>query len=165
MQEEVNQKTIAFTTQNAKITARVLKEIIEKYLRDQEQKKSMKQSKTINNSQSSKRKMSLKELSKKYDGLKNVEIDNTNIKGFEKYAKKYHLEYALKKDKTMDPPTYVIFFKGKDTDMIDRAFKDFIGKDLMKQKPSLITEIKKYAEIAKNLVMNKTKHKHQEQSL
>lgn len=28
MQEEVNQKTIAFTTQNAKITARVLKEII-----------------------------------------------------------------------------------------------------------------------------------------
>lgn len=165
MQEEVNQKTIAFTTQNAKLTARVLKEIIIKYLRDQEHKKTMKNTKSKAVPELKSKKTSLKELSKKYDGLKSIEIDDTNIKGFEKYAKKYHIEYALKKDRTTDPPTYAIFFKGKDTDMIDRAFKDFVGNDLMKKKPSLIASLKKYAEVAKNLVTDKSRHKHKEQSL
>ena len=94
MQEEVNQKTIAFTTQNAKLTARVLKEIISKYLRDQENKKTMKNTKSKAVPELKRKKTSLKELSKKYDGLKSIEIDDTNIKGFEKYAKKYHIEYS-----------------------------------------------------------------------
>ncbi len=43
------------------------------------------------------KKISLKELSKQYDGLKSIEINENNIKGFEKTAKKYGIEYALKK--------------------------------------------------------------------
>ncbi len=120
MQEQVNEKTIAFQVNAAKLTANELKKLIALYLRHQNQKKMNKKGiKSVK----SLGKTTLEKLSKKYDGLKNIEITEKNIKDFEKVAKKYNLEYALKKDVQSNPPTYFVFFKGKDLDVIDFAFK------------------------------------------
>lgn len=160
MQEEVTDKSIAFVTKNSKMTASVLKTLITAYLREKEKQKA-------NNGQDIKRKkVSLKELSNKYDGLKSIEINESNIKGFEKTAKKYGIEYALKKDKTTDPPTYVVFFKGKDTDILDTAFKEFIGNEIDKEKrPSLKQALNKMKELASLINKDKVKNKQQEKSL
>ena len=160
MQEEVTDKSIAFVTKNSKMTASVLKTLITAYLREKEKQKA-------NKGQDIKRKkVSLKELSNKYDGLKSIEINESNIKGFEKTAKKYGIEYALKKDKTTDPPTYVVFFKGKDTDILDTAFKEFIGNEIDKEKrPSLKQALNKMKELASLINKNKVKNKQQEKSL
>ena len=32
----------------------------------------------------------------------------------------------MKKDKTVEPPKYMVFFKGKDADVITQAFKEFV---------------------------------------
>ena len=32
----------------------------------------------------------------------------------------------MKKDKTTEPPKYMVFFKGKDADVITQAFKEFM---------------------------------------
>ena len=160
LQEEVTDKSIAFVTKNSKMTASVLKTLITAYLREKEKQKE-------NKGQDIKRKkVSLKELSKKYDGLKSIEINENNIKSFEKTAKKYGIEYALKKDKTTDPPTYVVFFKGKDTDILDTAFKEFIGNEMDKDKrPSLRQALKKMKELANFINKDKVKNKQQEKSL
>ncbi|WP_352420151.1 PcfB family protein [Proteiniborus sp.] len=160
MQEEVTEKSIAFVAKNNKMTLSVLKILISAYLKEKERQK-------ISKGQTVKRKkISLRELSKKYDGLKSIEINEDNIKGFEKTAKKYGIEYALKKDKTTDPPIYIVFFKGKDTDILDTAFREFIGNEMDKDKrPSLKQAINKMKEISKSLNKDKVKNKHQEQSL
>ncbi|WP_236910454.1 PcfB family protein [Clostridium sp. Cult3] len=160
MQEEVTEKSIAFVAKNNKMTLSVLKTLISAYLKEKEKQK-------ISKGQIIKRKkISLKELSKKYDGLKSIEINEDNIKGFEKTAKKYGIEYALKKDKTTDPPIYIVFFKGKDTDILDTAFREFIGNEMDKDKrPSLKQALNKMKEISKSLNKDKVKKKHQEQSL
>ena len=160
LQEEVTEKSIAFVAKNNKMTLSVLKTLISVYLKEKEKQKRSK-GQTIK-----RKKISLKELSKQYDGLKSIEINENNIKGFEKTAKKYGIEYALKKDKTTDPPTYIVFFKGKDTDILDTAFREFIGNEMDKDKrPSLKQALNKMKEISKSLNKDKVKKKHQEQSL
>ena len=109
--------------------------------------------------------MTVNEFTKKYNGLKTVEIDESNIKSFEKYARKYNLEYALKKDKITDPPTFVLFFKGIDTDMISQAFKEMINDNMITKKPSLLETLKKFSEKALGINKDKTKHKYKEQGL
>lgn len=160
MQEEVTDKSIAFVTNNTKMTASVLKTLIASYLREKEKEK-------ISKGQlETRKKISLKELSKKYDGLKSIEINENNIRGFEKTAKKYGIEYALKKDKTTEPPTYIVFFKGKDTDILDTAFKEFIGNEMGKDKrPSLKQALIKMKELAGIINKDKVKNKQQEKSL
>ncbi len=164
MQEQVNEKTIALQVNTAKITGRELKKLLAMYLRNQNQKKM--------NKKGSKKvkplgKTTLENLSKKYDGLKNIEINENNIKDFEKVAKKYNLEYALKKDDKSVPPTYFVFFKGKDLDVIDFAFREYIKSDLVKKnenRPSLRAMLKEMVEKAKGMNKDKAKKLDKEQS-
>ena len=50
----------------------------------------------------------------------------TSIKSFERVAKKYNVQFAVKKDKTEKPPKHIVLFKGKDADVITQAFKEFV---------------------------------------
>ena len=166
MQEEVNSKTVAISVQASKVSMQTMLKVAQAAIKDIENKKKEQKSKSLNkDNQITKKKMSVNEFTQKYDGLKTVEIDDSNIKSFEKYARKYNLEYALKKDKTTNPPTFVIFFKGKDTDMISRAFKEMINDNMVTKKPSLIETLRKFSEKVPGINKDKTRHKHKEQSL
>lgn len=165
MQEHVNERTIALQVKAARFTAVELKKILAKYLRH---RKYVKQKKKGVKLVSSKGKTTLENLSKKYDGLKNIEINENNIKDFEKVAKKYNLEYALKKDDKSTPPTYFVFFKGKDLDVIDFAFKEYLKTSLEmddEKRPSLKAKLKEMVEKAKSMNQGKEKKLDKEQSL
>ena len=71
-------------------------------------------------------------------GVSNIEITEGNIKAFESTAKKYGIDFALKKDSTETPPRYLVFFKGRDADALTAAFKEFSAKKLNRdKKPSI----------------------------
>jgi len=158
LQEQVNEKTIALQVSAAKFTARELRHLMAVYLRHRKDKKQRKPLKIKETKKDGK--MTLEDLSKKHDGLKSIEISEKNIKDFEKTAKKYNLEYALKKDIKTDPPTYFVFFKGKDLDVIDFAFREYLKESMEKakeNKPSIRKALKKMLDKAK--AMNKTRDK------
>lgn len=95
-------------------------------------------------------------------GLTNIEITNRNIKSFERVANKYKIDFALKKDKSVDPPRYLVFFKAKDMDVMTAAFKEFSSKELTKMnKPSIRKRLLKYQSQAreKNKQRERTKQK------
>ena len=55
-----------------------------------------------------------------------------------KNAKKYGVDYTLRKDKTTQPPHYIVIFKAKDADNLEQAFRKFTAKTLTKeQQPSI----------------------------
>lgn len=56
-------------------------------------------------------KQSMKKLAQQNVQLSNIEITNNNIKAFEKVAKKYGIDFSLKRDKSVDPPRYFVFLK------------------------------------------------------
>ena len=61
-----------------------------------------------------------------------------NIKSFERTASKYGLDFALKKDVSVEPPSYLVFFKGRDVDVMTAAFKEFSAKTVkQKEQPSI----------------------------
>lgn len=106
MQEEVTQKTVTFCIRATKITADLLKKVLVAYLRHQKQKSVEKKAQK---NQPKQGKVTVKELAKQNAGMVNIEITDKNIKSFERYARKYGINYALKKDKSKDPPVYLVF--------------------------------------------------------
>ena len=158
MQEEVEQKTVALVISSGKLTGRELKKAILKLLAHMKNKK--------NYPNIPQGKQSVKQLAKQGQGMTSIEITDQNIKDFERVAKKYGVDFAVMKDKHEVPPKYVVFFKGKDADAITNAFKEYTA-DMVKKaaRPSVLAELRKLAELAKNTVIQKVKHKDKEQSL
>ena len=139
MQEEVTNKTIALVFRTTKLTAETLKKAIQMYLEYQK-------GKTQNNHG----KISVKKLVGQNAGVSSIEVTDNNIKQFEKVAKKYSVDFSIKKDKTVDPPKYMVFFKGRDADAVTAAFREFSAKNLAKEKkPSIRKRLTKAKEQAK----------------
>lgn len=107
MQEEVTQKTIALVIKTAKLDANVLKAAMQMYLKHRRQKAQKTHGKT-----------SVKKLVGGGVGVSSIEVTDGNIKSFEWVARKYNVDFAVKKDKTTNPPKYVVFFKGRDADAV-----------------------------------------------
>lgn len=155
MQDEVNEKTVALSIKAVKLTAALLQAAIKKMLA--EGKKQLDKQATPHGKQT------LKQLMKQNAGVSNIEITDSNIKAFESTAKKYGVDFALKKDATETPPRYLVFFKGKDADVLTAAFKEFSAKKLtQEQKPSIRKALAAFKEKAKLLNANREKVKNKD---
>ena len=99
-------------------------------------------------------KQSLKALTKSGASIENVEIPSgSDINSFKKTARKYNIDFALKKDSSTDPPNWIVFFKSKDSKSMDSAFKEFSG-NVLKAKtptPSMDKEMQRFRDTAKGL--------------
>lgn len=145
MQEEVNDKTIALSVKAAKMTGTVLKAVLRKFLEEQAKAKQKAKTKAA---QPKHGKQTVKQLMKQNAQLTNIEVTDGNIKSFEKVARKYGIDFSLKKDASENPPKYIVFFKAKDIDVMTAAFKEYTKGDLKKtnNKPSLRKRLAKAIE-------------------
>ena len=127
MQDEVNEKTIALYIKTGKLTAQTLQKAMKAIL-----SKGKKQL-----AKPPQGKQSLKQLMKQNAGVSNIEITDSNIKAFESTAKKYNIDFSLKKVKG-EQTRYLVFFKGRDADVMTAAFQEFSAKKLNREKkPSI----------------------------
>ncbi len=172
MQEEVNEKTIALCIKGGKITADILKAAMRKYLQEMEKEKAKSQQKTqIKKEQKTqvvkRGKQSIKSMLDKGSELSNIEITDNNIRSFERVARKYGIDYSLKRDKSTDPPKYLVLFRAKDADVMTAAFKEYSGITLQKsKKKSIKLRLQKAIEkAAKHREREKTQQKDRGQSL
>ena len=107
----------------------------------------------------------MKMLLRQNRGVSSVEIDKTNIKGFERYAKKYGIDYAIRKDTSEVPPRYLVFFKAPDAEAFHSAFKEYSASLLNKDKrPSVLAKLHELVQAAAELP-GKVRHKEQERGL
>ena len=119
MQEEVTGKTVALIISSTKLSEQVFEKAVKKFL---EEIQKSKQPKIYRGKQT------LKQLAGHNDWLANIEISDKNIKAFTHVAKKYHVDFALKKDTTAEQPRYLVFFKSRDADAITAAFQEFASR-------------------------------------
>ncbi len=154
MQEEVTQKTIALVIKTAKLDANLLKAAMKLYLNRPKQNLHGK--------------TSVKKLVGEGAGVSSIEITEKNIKAFERVAQKYQITFAVKKDKTTEPPKYLVFFKGKDTDVVAQAFKEFVyGNEKKKGRVSIRKKLKQWKATLsqdKNRERNRERNKDRGQS-
>lgn len=152
MQEEVTQKTIALAISTSRLTYTVLAKALLKFMEEQKNR----------SHQLPKGKQTLKNLMKQNTAISSLEITNDNIKAFSATAKKYGLDFSLKKDSSTTPPRYLVFFKGRDADVMTAAFKEFTAKSLTQEKkPSIRKLLAAMKEMVKQKakVLDRTKQK------
>ena len=172
MQDEVNEKTVSLCIRCGKVTANLLKAAMKKALAKMEQEKQklqgQKQPKQDKEDKTYKGKQSMDKLMKQNVQLSNIEITDGNIKSFERVAKKYSIDFSLKKDVNADPPRYYVLFKARDADVMTAAFKEYTGQSLNKdKKPSVRKKLQQAISksLKKHRELEKTKGKEKEPSL
>lgn len=143
MQEEVENRTVNLAISTTKLTGRTIIAGIRKYLQHREKVKMKKARDPAVHG-----KQSVKQLLGQNQGATNVEIDKESIRDFEKLAKKYGVDFAVRKDKSVDPPRFLVFVRSKDADALDAICKEHQARALTKnEKPSVLAQLKKFKEI------------------
>lgn len=128
MQEEVTGQAVALIINGAKLSEQVFEKAVQKFLEDTKNKQP----------QTHRGKQTLKQLAGQNAGLANIEISDKNIKAFTHVAKKYHMDFAVKKDTSAEQPRYLVFFKSRDADAVSAAFREFATKKVKgNSKPSV----------------------------
>lgn len=154
MQEEVENRAVTLAISTTKLTARVLKSAISGYLSYRKEKNHEKSNAKPSGKQT------LKQLVGQNQGVSNIEVTKKNIKGFDRVARKYGVDYAVKKDKTGEIPKYLVFFKARDADALTAAFSDYMGRrEKAKERPSVITLLKNFRQLGLNRKTAKIRHK------
>ena len=156
LQEEVEQKTFNIVVSTTKLTARTILNAGRIALREY-------QSKLLADKSSGKQ--SVRMLLRQNRGVSSVEISKTGIRNFERYAKKYGIDYAIRKDTSEVPPRYLVFFKAPDAEAFQSAFKEYSASLLNKDKrPSVLARLQELVQAAAELP-SKVRHKEQERGL
>ena len=150
MQEEITGKTIMLAVNTTKLTAGVLERMVKAYLSGQGQK--------IH--QPKRGKQSVKDLVKQNAGVSNIEITDGNIRSFDRVAKKYHIDYAIKKDKNVSPSKYMVFFKARDADVLTQAFRDYVhvNEKKTKRRVSVKKNLERFRSVAEQEKLRVKEH-------
>ena len=149
MQDEVRDKSVALVIRvgknGGKLTAELLRWAIRQYQRQANEPQHGKQS--------------VKSLVEQGGGVQNIEITDKNIKSFERVARKYGVDFALKKDPTQG--RYLVFFKARDADALNAAFAEYTAKTLNRQrgKPSIKKQLSHFKQLVAGQSVDREKHR------
>jgi len=141
LHEQVNEKTVALSVKGAKLTGRLLAKAMRAFL------------KRAREPTAKHGRQSVKSLTKQGASLTNIEIPGDDIGTFKRTARKYNIDFALKRDDSETPPKWIVFFKAKDNAALEAAFKEY-SKVTLKykpQKPSMLQRLAKFKELAKSV--------------
>lgn len=162
MQEEIENRTVNLAISTAKLTARGIIRLAAKglaYIKRKSREAALKNEKPDG-------RQTIQQLIGQNQGVTNIDISQTDLKGFEKYARKYGVDYAITKDKSVFPPKYLVFFKARDADAMTAAFNAYSAEVLAKSKrPSTLSKLHKLIDAVKSIPTKVTsRDKQREQS-
>ena len=159
MQEEVESRTVNLAVTTTKLAARTVIAAGLIYLRHREKVEEQKASEIPSGKQS------VKDLIGQNQGVSSIDIAKTDLRGFEGVARKYGVDYAIRKDRSVIPPKYLVFFKARDADALTAAFNEYSAKVMNRsRKPSVLKQLRSIAAKIAELpgrVVNRDKQREQ----
>ena len=129
MQEEIEMRTVTLAIHASKFSGRVMKNGIAKLLRVMYGKATAPHGK-----------QSVRQLARQNQGMTNIEIDDPDIHAFERIARRYGVDFAIKRAKG-DETKYLVFFKARDADALTAAFQEYTDRRIRHAERPSLTEI------------------------
>lgn len=157
MQEDIENRTVTLMVNSSKFTGRTMLSAIRKFLAHMKNRSPPAQKQEV----IPHGKQTVKQLIQKDQGVTSVELNDPHIRDFERIARKYGVDYAIKRVKG-EPTKYLIFFKGRDEDAITAAMTEYADKRLRREeRPSVLKLLKKLKELvaSRDPVKNKEKER------
>ncbi len=132
MQEDIEHRSITMVINGGKFSGRLLKKGIAKLLALMKNKHQKHKDVTPHGKQS------VKKLIGQNQGVSNIEVTDDGIKEFERIARKYGVDFAIKKVDG-EQPKHLVFFKARDADALTSAFQEYTGMRMKKEeRPSVL---------------------------
>ena len=157
MQEEVENRTVTLIVSGTKFSGRLLKDAIAKYMAH---RKEVKQNRQRDGPVIPHGKQTVKQLVGQNQGVANLELADPSIRSFDRIARKYGVDYAVKKDRSTQPAKYLIFFKARDADVLTAAFSEYTANKVKKaERTSVIEKLNHFKSLVKNAVVDRSKRK------
>ncbi len=137
MEQEVNMKMVCIVMQSSEKASQVFYNALQKFIAKQSNNYTKSKDSAVNKAEPKGKIVKVKDLRKDGDQVEFEKMGNDNMKDFRKYARKYGVSYSMEKDKSSTPPTYMIFFKAKDGNLIRKAMNSFVAEKMKddKEKP------------------------------
>lgn len=171
MQEHIQQRTVAVTVQAARFSGKILFKIarfllglpfrlIKKGIRNQANPKLHTQ------------KQSLKNLLKHNKTVNSMDLNDPEIKLFNRIARKYRVNYSVLESKSANKSglkSYTIVFHADHADLMKATFKEYMAAVMLNKakqavpKVSILQRLEHFKSITQNLLKN-IRSKHQEKS-
>lgn len=157
MQEEVENRTLTLAVSGSKFSGQMLKTAIGKYLAHRTEAK---RQKARDGPVTPRGRQTVKQLIGQGQGVSSIEANDPSLRDFERIARKYSVDYAIKRDRAADPPRFLIFFKARDEAAITAAFTEFSANKVRKaSRPSVLQKLSELSAKIKSPVKAKEKHK------
>ena len=123
MQEDIEQRAVTLIVNTSKFSGRTLKAAIGHFLNFS--KHQVQKHKSV----TPKGKQSVKKLIGQNAGVTNMALsDDDDLRAFQRIARKYGVDYAVKRVDKEGASQYVIFFKARDTDAINTAMEEYVNR-------------------------------------
>ena len=174
MQEEIENRTINLVITTSRLSARVLMDGLRQFVNNAQshtrlrkeahsRKKMVKLDAKVRQAEQKKAegphgKQSVKQLIQHSNGVRQIPVEKSHMREFQRVLKEYGVDFALVKDSHGEKPKYLAFFKAKDKDVLDSVIKECSARHMDKEKtkrPSMLAEMKKLKEL-----VAKTPRKH-----
>ena len=130
MQEDIENRSLTLMINSSKLTARTLATAFTKFLRYSRNK--VKEHHDVK----PQGKQTIKELIAQNQGVEKTELaDKEEVKTFDRIAKQYGVDYAIKKGISPEgKQRYILFFKARDRSAIDQAMSAYAADYMKKHK-------------------------------
>lgn len=147
MQDETSQATMSLMIRSGQITARTLRDAIRQIL----QKRSVLETQVRN---SHTERQTLRTLVRDGSEMTNIRISRENIGDFETIARKYDIDYSLKRDRSGEEPCYRVFFRARDWETLFNALEEYsrlteLRRERAEEPLSVREQLEQYRETAR----------------
>ena len=159
LQEDLSNKTIALSFKATHFSRDILEKAISSYLRYH------KAHKTVHHGR-----ISVRKLLGQEQGAASIPVSTERFTDFERAVRRYNVDFAVMREKVDQGKgklrQYTVFFKAKDTDVINKAFQEFVrANEKRKERPSVRAKLKRLQEAVAARIPAKVKTKKKEQTL
>jgi len=160
VQEEVENRTVNLAITTTRLSVQTVVTGIRMYLNHRNNASKQKAVKGVHGKQS------VKELIGQNQGVSRMPIGDASIREFEREARKYGVDFAVTKDKTVSPPQYTVFFKARDADALQQIADSLVAKQMNAQKkPSILKQLTKLKDLVASLPSKVRNKEHDDISL
>ena len=147
MQDETSQATMSLMIRSGQITARTLRDAIRQIL----MKRDVLETRVRD---SSTEKQTLRTLVRDGSEMTNIRVSRENIGDFEYIARKYDIDYSLKRDRSGEEPCYRVFFRARDWETLFNALEEYarrteLRRDRAEEPLSVQRQLERYRETAR----------------
>ena len=143
MQDETSQATMSLMIRSGQITARTLRDAIRQILMKRDVLETrVRDSRT--------EKQTLRTLVRDGSEMTNIRVSRENIGDFEYIARKYDIDYSLKRDRSGEEP----FFRARDWETLFNALEEYarrteLRRDRAEEPLSVQRQLERYRETAR----------------